>query len=138
MEQLPQITELLAESGLPTEDLCEQDLSLFLVEESSEGVHAVGGLERHGNLALLRSIATSAVFRGHGMAGGIIVELERLAKKEGFEELYLLTESTVDYFESKGYVRLKRSEVPVSIRNSRQFSSLCPDSATVMCKRIRE
>ncbi len=137
-EQLPAIVTLLADSGLPSEDIFEQDLSLFRIVGSDDNLDAVGGLERCGATALIRSIATAASMRGHGIAGQLVDALETLAVAEGLESLYLLTESAEGYFESKGYGPIDRSDVPASVRSSRQFSALCPDSATVMCKRLGE
>ncbi len=136
IKELHAIERLLVASGLPTDDLSEQDLSLFRIEGSGDDLTAVGGLERLGNTALVRSIATSEAMRGRGIAGEIVKALEELAAKEGFENLYLLTETAEHYFESRGYSPVRRSDVPESIRGSRQFSSLCPDSAIVMHKRV--
>lgn len=136
IEDLHAIEALLVESGLPTDDLPEQDLSLFRVEGSSDDLDAVGGLERFGDAALIRSIATTASMRSRGIASKIVDELEKLSVNEGLENLYLLTESAERYFESRGYSPVDRSDVPRSIRESRQFSVLCPDSATVMYKRV--
>lgn len=135
-EQLPAIEALLLESGLPADDLRAQDLSLFRVEGTDDRVSAVGGLERCGSEALIRSIATTVPMRGRGIAGQIVEELETVAADEGFRTLYLLTTSAKRYFDSRGYARVDRHDVPQSVRESRQFSALCPDTATVMCKRI--
>jgi len=134
--ELPEIAVLLSESGLPTGDLSDQDLSLFRIAGPTERLDGVGGLERYGDAALLRSVATATSLRGRGIAGAIVGELERLAGNEGVRSLYLLTESAERFFESRGYTTIERSDVPAAIRGARQFSSLCPDSATVMCKRV--
>ena len=136
LEHLPEITSLLLESGLPTDDLPEQDLSLFRIEVPIERLGAVGGLERCADFALMRSVATAPAMRGRGFAGKIVEELERLAAEKGFRNLYLLTETAERFFESKGYSAVDRSDVPAAIRESRQYSSLCPNSATVMCKKV--
>lgn len=136
VDHLPAIAALLADSGLPTDDLSDQDLSLFRVRDWGDSVAAVGGLERCGDSALIRSVATTAAMRGRGIAGEIVEELEKLAVEAGFHSLYLLTESAERFFESKGYSQVDRSVVPLSVQQSRQFSSLCPDTATVMCKRV--
>lgn len=133
---LPAVTKLLHASGLPTDDVGALDLSLFIVEESGDCVEAVGGLERVADTALLRSVATAEASRGKGLATRIVQELERIAARSSIQELYLLTESAAGYFESLGYETRKREEVPQSIRESRQFSALCPDTATVMAKRV--
>jgi len=123
---LPAIASLLSESRLPTDDLAMQDLSLFLIDGSEEGVEAVGGLERCGDTALIRSITTSAQRREQGTARTIVRELEKLAQNAGFKEVYLLTETAEGFFERLGYNKCDRSKVPQSIQESRQFSSLCP------------
>lgn len=135
-DQLPMIAALLAESGLPTDDLQEIDLSLFRVKGSGGSLDAVGGLEQYGESALIRSVAISPGMRGRGIAGKLVGELEELANNRGIHSLYLLTETAERFFGSKGYSVVARSDVPPSVQKSRQFSSLCPDTATVMFKRI--
>ena len=133
-EQLPAIATMLAKIGLPIDDLEAQDLSLFRIKTSPDGLDAVGGLERCGDTALIRSVATADSKRGHGLAGDIVEALEKLAASKGIDSLYLLTESAELYFASKGYSPVERSTAPTPIQNSRQFSSLCPHTATVMYK----
>ena len=133
---LAQITALLERSGLPTDDLGTQDLSLFRVVVSEGELEAVGGLERHGNLALLRSLATAESARGHGLGRQLVEKLHALAKDEGIGELYLLTESAEQFFTALGFHAVERASVPQAIKDSQQFSSLCPGTATVMVKRL--
>jgi len=135
-DELQAIGELLEVNGLPADDLAEQNLSLFRIAGAPGSVDAVGGLERCGDNALIRSIATSKTMQGLGIASEIVQELEELALNKGIRGLYLLTESAELYFQSKGYSQIERTDVPLSIRESRQFSALCPDSATVMFKRV--
>ena len=135
-QDLPEIATLLEESELPTGDLHDQQLSLFLVGGAGGKISVVGGLERCRNTALIRSIATSAAMRSRGLAGDIIVALENLAEAQGFDTLYLLTETAEGFFEARGYVQIERSAVPEPVRASQQFSSLCPGSATVMFKTL--
>ena len=133
---LPAIETLLRESGLPTDDLALQDLSLFLIYARDGQLNAVGGLERCGKRALIRSVATATDWRGRGLAQRVVRELEQLARDSGFIELYLLTETAERFFERLDYEVCDRSKVPQPVRECRQFSSLCPDTATVMCKRL--
>jgi len=92
VHQLPAMVSLLEESGLPVDDLSEQDLSLFLIEGTGESVDAMGGLEMCGDSALIRSIVTSGKLRGRGIARAMVDELEKLAASKGLKGLYLLTE----------------------------------------------
>lgn len=132
---LSAIETLLAGNALPVDDLGELDLSLFLFEGTADRADAVGGLESLGDVALLRSVAVSEALRGQGRARAIVAALETLAGRSGFRALYLLTESAERYFEGLGYARVDRADVPDAVRSSRQFASLCPDDAVVMCKR---
>ena len=136
LDQAPAIAALLSESGLPTDDLSEQDISLFRIEGTHDRLVAVGGLQPFDDVALMRSVATAASMRGRGLAGTIVDELESLAQERGFCSLYLLTESAARFFESRGYLPVDRSDVPSAIQKSRQFASLCPDSAIVMWKQL--
>lgn len=133
---LPSIRSLLSRGGLPTDDLGEQDLSLFRVLVNADAVVAVGGLERCGEFALVRSVATSPASRGQGLGRQLVEALEELAEAQGCKGLYLLTESAETFFEALGYEVINRADAPEPIRRSRQYSQLCPDSATVMRKRV--
>ncbi len=133
---LDAIASLLAASALPTDDLEHQDLSLFIVEDGRDGLGGVGGLEHCGNSALLRSVAIAEALRGQGRARAMVARLEALAASHAIDELFLLTETAADFFAGLGYAVRDRATVPDSVRGSRQFSSICPDSATVMAKRV--
>ena len=133
---LPAIARLLSTSGLPVDDLDDQDLSLFRIVLNSDSLVAVAGLERHGDLALIRSVATATSVRGQGKAKALVADLEALAIAKGIDAIYLLTETAERFFTHLGYVEQNRTSVPAAIQRSRQFSSICPDSATVMCKSL--
>jgi len=135
-QHLPRIVQLLASSALPTDDLAEQDLSLFTIVEAAEELVGVGGLERCGRVALLRSVATAPAARGRGHARAIVAQLEELARAAGMMELFLLTETAETFFHSLGYERRTRAQAPATIAKSRQFSELCPDNAAFMSKRL--
>ncbi len=50
--------------------------------------------------------------------------------------LYLLTTTAKDFFNKEGYIVVNRDEVPEPIKNSSEFSSVCPSTAIVMKKEI--
>ncbi|MEL6302434.1 MAG: arsenic resistance N-acetyltransferase ArsN2 [Pseudomonadota bacterium] len=133
---LPAIASLLSKSGLPIDDLDDQDLSLFRIVGDPDALVAVAGLERQGDLALIRSVATATSVRGQGIAKALVADLEALAIEKGIDAIYLLTETAERFFAHLGYIEQDRTRVPPSIQRSRQFSSICPDSATVMCKSL--
>ena len=127
---------LLLECGLPVRDLDALNFEYFLGCGDEENPAGVIGLELHGSEALLRSLAVTADARSSGCGGALIAELEAFAKSKGVNELYLLTETAESYFASRGYRSVARSSVAENIRQTREFSSLCPADAAVMKKSL--
>lgn len=131
MKDLNEIERLLKESDLPYED-CQKHLSNFIVCWDENKIIAMGGTEVYGRVALIRSIVVQLEYRGKDLAKAIFLHLQASAQQQGVSSLYLLTNSAEDYFKILGFSPVLRSEVPLAIQNTAQFSSLCPDSATVM------
>ena len=52
--------------------------------------------------------------------------------------MYMFTETAPQYFERKGYEKISRDSVPKSIHASSEFSSVCPVSAIVMKKSLKQ
>ena len=63
-------------------------------------------------------------------------ELEMYAKESGIECLYLITTSAKAFFDQLGYGVIERNAAPESVKQTAEFSSLCPSSAVVMKKLI--
>jgi len=57
-----------------------------------------------------------------------------MARQAGAARLHLLTTTAAAFFRSAGYQDADRGDAPPSIRASREFSSLCPASASYMVK----
>ena len=131
---LPGIVLLLQAEGLPTEDLDENALRLFLVVEEHGAVKAVVGLERYADTALLRSLVVASELRGLGHGNALASAAEQLARDLGIASLYLLTTSADAFFRRRGYRAIHRDESPAAIKQTTQFSSLCPSTAVVMVK----
>ncbi len=128
------IKEILTVSGLPAVD-CDEHIDNFIVIEEKGGIIGVGGLEIHGSIALVRSIAVVPEYRGKGLARMIYKLIEDKARGLGISELYVITESAAEYFKRFGFVVIERCKVPGSIAETRQFKELCTSSAMVMnCK----
>jgi len=128
---LPEISELLATPRLPTMGVAE-NLGTFFVFESRHSIVGVGGLELHGSVALLRSLAVAPAHRGRGLATAICAHLEAEAATRGVEHVYLLTETAERFFTRRGYVAIPRANAPPEIASSEEFSVLCPQSAVFM------
>lgn len=131
--ELSSIEARLAANDLPTEGL--QEVELFLAIDGSERI-GVGGLERHGSNALLRSVVVDEAVRGHGYGTALTRRLLGHARDTGIEAVYLLTTTAASFFTSLGFQTVKRDRVPDSIRTTREFAELCPESAVCLRKRL--
>jgi len=128
---LQAIERILSALDLPSDD-CANHISNFVVAEAADQIVGTGGLEQYGNVALLRSIAVVKEQRGRGLGDTLYSTIKSAAQSHGAQELYLLTETAETYFEARGFTVVDRENVPRDIKNTEQFSGLCPESATVM------
>nr|WP_180166587.1 arsenic resistance N-acetyltransferase ArsN2 [Stenotrophomonas sp. SbOxS2]NYT99439.1 GNAT family N-acetyltransferase [Stenotrophomonas sp. SbOxS2] len=130
---------LLTAAGLPVADL-EDGMSRVFVggyeEDELVGVVGVVGVELHLPAGLLRSLAVAQSHQALGTGAALVGLAERLAADAGVAELFLLTATAAPLFERRGYRHVARIEAPESIRRSRQFAGICPDTAAFMVKRL--
>ena len=125
---LAHLEALLSQNHLPTQDCAEQIQNFYGIFTGDELI-AAGGLEPAGDYLLLRSVVVKAKYRTLGLAQKIVEFLVNLAESENRLAVYLLTETAGSYFQKLDFLPVPRTEVPEAIRQTRQFSALCPDSA---------
>lgn len=131
------IHSILRSAGLPTADLKLAHWLVLVGWKSDYGLVGIGGLEKCDDCLLLRSVAVNSEMQGQGIGTKVVSQLHEAGKGLGYKEVYLLTMDMDDYFSTKfGYRIIKRENTPEGIRNSAQFSGLCPDSAWVMKKSL--
>lgn len=130
---------LLEQAGLPTGDLGPQSLDGFLIAETTAGQCTVGlvGLERLDGVGLLRSLVVAGEQRGSGTGRRLVAAVEAAAVGAGMSELWLLTIDADGYFEGLGFAAVGRDDAPAAVRESREFSELCPGDAVLMMKALR-
>lgn len=131
---LDRTVELLLEAGLPTEDIAVQRLAL--AAECDGKLLGVIGLESLVDVGLLRSLVVSKDARGQGIGATLVSALESTCIAAGVRELWLLTIDADPFFVKHGYVVRTRKAAPNAIRQTQEFSSLCPDNAVLMSKRL--
>lgn len=133
--QMPAVITLLQNNKLPVEDITtgKQQFWVAMADETIAGSIAV---EQYGEYALLRSMATAAVFRNNGIAAQLVQTVFNFAQQKNISAVYLLTESAAIYFTKKGFTKISRQDVPESIQQSTEFASVCPSTAIVMVKEI--
>ncbi len=135
VNDLNRIHQMLFDANLPKND-CEEHINQFLLLERNGEIIGIGGLELYGSIALMRSIVVVPTERRQGTGILLCNALMEMGYRLNVRTFYLLTESTVAYFLNLGFVIESRQNVPQEIRSTKQFSELCPSSATVMSKTL--
>lgn len=126
---------MLSMAGLPVEDVSIERIALLAEYEGA--VAGLIGLEQFESTGLLRSLVVDPAIRRSGLGKALVCALENKAVSLGIDSLWLLTTDKDAYFESLGYSRQSRTSAPPPITATDEFSSLCPDSAILMSKRLR-
>lgn len=134
-EGLADVEALLEANGLPSADVRSKPEAFSVASAGGESVGVVG-LEVHGAYGLLRSLVVRKGGRGIGYGEAIRVRVEALARAADVEALYLLTTTAAGFFGDRGYERVDRDDAPAALRESAEFTDLCPDSATCMRKSL--
>lgn len=129
---LPAAIDLLLKANLPTQDLASEHLAF--VAEGEAGLSGVIGIESSGPVALLRSLVVAPFARGEGVGRRLVAALERMAIERGTRQLWLLTNDADAFFGGLGFSVRSRDEAPAAIRNSAEYSHLCPADAVLMSK----
>lgn len=130
-QDLGAVEQLLSENELPVEGVRE-NFSNFLVAEEGRRIVGAIGLESFDSVALLRSAAVSEGMRGAGIGRQLVDRALENARRQGIEEVFLLTTTAEKYFPKFGFSETTRDLVPAALKASAEFRGACPDSAIVM------
>jgi amino-acid N-acetyltransferase len=131
-DDLPAVSRLLEEAQLPLDGLEEQWGPGYAVAVNGGNMVGAAGIERYGRFGLLRSVVTAPGARGRGIADSLVRNRLAWAGTEGLEGVFLLTTTAAGYFPRLGFERVERDSLPIEIRESREFASVCPGSAVAM------
>jgi amino-acid N-acetyltransferase len=103
-----------------------------------DGQHLVGsaGLECYGTVALLRSVAVAPHLRGKRLGEQLVLAALDLADERGIDAVYLLTETAQGFFPRFGFTAIGRSEVPLALHESAEWTTACSSTAQAMAKRL--
>ena len=132
---LPALLALLGQVGLPEAGLA-QHLATALVARSAGALIGSAALELYGGTALLRSVAVAPGWRGRGIGRALTDAASALALCHGVRRLVLLTTTAAPWFLAAGWVPLERDMVDAAVRQSIQFTSACPASASVLLRQL--
>lgn len=130
------VEAILRRAGLPTEDLNPGlvGFSVAFAGPNPDEHCLVGaaGVERHGAVALLRSVVVDPAHQSAGLGRQLCERLLESTARGGIRDLYLLTTTAPEFFVRLGFDELPRESAPAAIRETEEFGRLCPDSAVLM------
>jgi amino-acid N-acetyltransferase len=130
------VKRLLNESQRISSDLSPEHLRHFFGLGTESELEGVVGLELYGAVALLRSLAVVPSRRRVGLGAKLVAHAEDYARGLGIKSLYLLTNTAESFFTHRGYKRARRDDSPSAIRETKEFSEICPVSSAFMVKRL--
>ena len=130
------VKDLLSTSQLPTSDLTPPMLEDFYAYEDNGEIIGVVGLEIFKTVALLRSLAIRDHCRNKGIGSKLVKYAEEVAEGNGISALYLLTDTAEPFFNRAGYEKITRDLAPNEIRQTSEFSGICPVSSSLMMKQL--
>ncbi len=134
-KDIKEITGLLNDNKLPTTDIKEDAVQLFVGLFNNKIIGTVG-LERYNQVGLLRSLAVEEAFKNQKVGTMLMDWLFDFCVNEKINELYLLTTTAEKYFLKLGFQRIDRNTVPDPINKTREFKDICPASGVAMYMRV--
>lgn len=125
------IEQLLTARHLPTAGVRDH-LATFVVATRGESLLGCAGMERYGEIGLLRSVAVAENVGGRGVGAELVRAVLDRARTLGLRELYLLTTTAAGYFPRFGFERVGREALPSALQASEELRGACPASAVAM------
>lgn len=126
----------LREAGLAVDDL-EEPNCIFYAYEALDGTPlGFGGFQRIGDAALILSILVEKDHRRAKIGKNLVSLLLHRALQAGAKTAWLLTEEAAPFFAKAGFKAKQRDEAPAEILATRQATQLCPQSATLLSRKI--
>jgi len=137
-ECLDDVLEILSRVNLPRDGVKER-FGAFLIARSGGGkILGCVGLERHGELGLLRSAAVLPEYQDQWIGNKLVLELLKQAASEDVTEVVLLTTTAKEYFQNKsGFKEAKRSDYKKRLANSPEWDLPRCSSAVFMTLKLK-
>jgi N-acetylglutamate synthase-like GNAT family acetyltransferase len=133
---LDALRRLLALAELPEAGFLDHFPAAYAVARRGPEIVGVAGLETHGRVGLLRSVAVAPGLRGHGIGRALVADRIRAARSGALEAIYLLTTTAAGYFQAAGFVPAPREDAPAELATSPEFAGACPASAACLVLRL--
>ena len=126
------VRSLLRDAGLPVDGLEDQFGEGYAIAELDGWVIGVEGIEVYGRFGLLRSAAVAARHRGTGLGVRLTEDRIAWARHRKLESIYLLTTTAAPFFARCGFAPVPKTSAPPEVQASREFTAICPSTATCM------
>jgi N-acetylglutamate synthase-like GNAT family acetyltransferase len=120
----------LTDAHLPTDDIEDGGRTFFKALSADGQIVGFSGVERCNSDYLLRSVVVHPDRRGTGL-GKAVVEVTVAGLDPG-GAVFLATTGAAPFFARLGFSEVQRESVPAAVLATRQLSSICPSSATIM------
>ncbi|PZP53390.1 MAG: GNAT family N-acetyltransferase [Agrobacterium fabrum] len=120
----------LIEAHLPADDIEDQGRIFFKAASADGSIVGFSGVEACLGDYLLRSVVVLAYRRGEGLGRAVVNETLASLGRHG--DVFVATTSAASFFASIGFSDVPRDSVPAAVLATRQLSSICPSSATIM------
>jgi amino-acid N-acetyltransferase len=132
---LDAIRALLADATLPLDGV-DAAFEHGVIAEAGGQVVGAAAIEPYATDGLLRSVVVAPALRGTGLGRRLVAAAEDTARELGIRDLYLLTETAIDWFPRLGYEPLPRDAAPAPIAGSVEFTVSCRDTGVLMRRGI--
>lgn len=120
LDDVAAITALLEAAHLPAREI-EPFIGGFIVAEHEGAVVACGGIEVHGDTAVLRSVAVDESMRRSGVGRELCTRLVAAAIGHGSTDLYLFTVDAWPFWQKLGFREIDLEDWRQPARRSWQW-----------------
>jgi N-acetylglutamate synthase-like GNAT family acetyltransferase len=134
---IERVQRLLTSAELALAGLYSQFPGAYVVARQAGELVGVAGLERHGNVGLLRSVAVATEQRSTGLGRLLVRDRLARANEAGLSAVYLLTTTAREYFARLDFTAADRAAVPERLAASEEFAHACPAAAACLVWRPR-
>jgi amino-acid N-acetyltransferase len=129
------LIELLRTEGLPHSDLREPGQAFWQLSQNGQFI-GYAGAEGFTSDRLLRSFVLSPPHRSKGYGSAALAAIELPLAAQGVRTLHLLTTTAAPFSLRHGFVSHPRASAPDTIKQSLEFSELCPSTAAYLAKTL--
>jgi len=127
---------LLEAAGLPVSDLTDVYMEHFFYVGPASAPIGLVGVQMCGVDALLRSLVVIPERRSAGLGQTLVAHAESHARGQGARAIYCLTTTAEAFLRRRGYVDLDCDCAPAAVRETREFSAICPAGSALLVKKL--